>query len=168
MIERIWKECRLPKRGQINTRTQRKQREAVAKWQASGLSQAEFCRREGIPQWSLSEWKRRYRKEQQGIRAGSPRARRRTPFTNVEFAAIDEPSETALANNNSEGRSVKTFIPVVPHALNKLIDQSRAGTDGSVVAELVISGGSMRIDVLSGADANTLRNLLTVLMEGLK
>lgn len=32
--------------------------EMVAKWRASGLSQAEFCRREGLQQWELSEWKR--------------------------------------------------------------------------------------------------------------
>ena len=36
-----------------------RQREAVDNWRASGLSQAEFCRREGIPEWALSEWKRR-------------------------------------------------------------------------------------------------------------
>ena len=37
---------------------ERKKRAAVAKWRASGLSQAEFCRREGLQQWQLSEWKR--------------------------------------------------------------------------------------------------------------
>lgn len=35
------------------------QRDMVSKWRASGLSQAEFCRQEGIPEWSLSQWKRR-------------------------------------------------------------------------------------------------------------
>lgn len=30
----------------------------VAKWKASGLSQAEFCRQEDIPEWKLSNWKR--------------------------------------------------------------------------------------------------------------
>ncbi|MBZ5672382.1 MAG: hypothetical protein LAO04_22005 [Acidobacteriia bacterium] len=30
----------------------------VAKWKASGLTQAEFCRREGYQQWQLSEWRR--------------------------------------------------------------------------------------------------------------
>ncbi len=30
----------------------------VAKWKASGLSQAEFCRQENIPEWKLSNWKR--------------------------------------------------------------------------------------------------------------
>lgn len=40
-------------------------RDVVAKWRASGLSQAEFCRREGIPEWALSEWKRREVKTKQ-------------------------------------------------------------------------------------------------------
>lgn len=35
------------------------QREMVLKWRASGLSQAEFSRREQIPEWSLSQWKKR-------------------------------------------------------------------------------------------------------------
>jgi len=30
----------------------------VAKWKASGLSQAEFCRQEDFPEWKLSNWKR--------------------------------------------------------------------------------------------------------------
>lgn len=33
-------------------------RDMVSKWRSSGLSQAEFCRKEGIPEWSLSQWKR--------------------------------------------------------------------------------------------------------------
>lgn len=33
-------------------------RDIVAKWRASGLSQAEFCRQEGLQQWQLSMWKR--------------------------------------------------------------------------------------------------------------
>ena len=35
------------------------QRDMVLKWRASGLSQAEFCRQEGINEWSLSQWKKR-------------------------------------------------------------------------------------------------------------
>ena len=30
----------------------------VEKWRASGLTQAEFCRRDGLPEWQLSGWKR--------------------------------------------------------------------------------------------------------------
>jgi hypothetical protein len=35
-----------------------RQLQAVAKWRSSGLTQAEFCRREGLKEWQLSNWKR--------------------------------------------------------------------------------------------------------------
>jgi len=38
--------------------TEWQRREVVDRWRASGLSQAAFCRQEGIPEWALSEWKR--------------------------------------------------------------------------------------------------------------
>lgn len=60
-------------------RSKWQQKEAVAKWKASGLNQAEFCRRENIPEWALSTWKRRELKEeaaknddQAGARSYSP------------------------------------------------------------------------------------------------
>ena len=34
-------------------------RRVVGRWQASGLSQAEFCRRQAIPVWKLGWWKGR-------------------------------------------------------------------------------------------------------------
>lgn len=33
--------------------------ELLGRWQASGLSQAQFCRRRGIPVWKLAWWKKR-------------------------------------------------------------------------------------------------------------
>lgn len=35
------------------------QRDMILKWRSSGLSQAEFCRREGLAEQQLSNWKRR-------------------------------------------------------------------------------------------------------------
>ena len=34
-------------------------RRTVGRWQASGLSQAEFCRRQDIPVWKLAWWRKR-------------------------------------------------------------------------------------------------------------
>ena len=34
-------------------------RRIVGRWQASGLSQAEFCRRQDIPVWKLAWWRKR-------------------------------------------------------------------------------------------------------------
>ena len=42
----------------VNGKHARKKIATIEKWRASGLSQAEFCRREGIQQWQLSSWKR--------------------------------------------------------------------------------------------------------------
>lgn len=43
---------------QLKYETGRQRAEAVARWRSSGLSQAAFCRQEGISQWALSSWKR--------------------------------------------------------------------------------------------------------------
>jgi hypothetical protein len=34
-------------------------RELLRRWQASGISQAQFCRRRGIPVWKFAWWKKR-------------------------------------------------------------------------------------------------------------
>ena len=34
-------------------------RRVLSRWQASGLSQAEFCRRQDIPVWKLAWWRKR-------------------------------------------------------------------------------------------------------------
>lgn len=57
--------------------TEWQQREAVDRWRASGLSQAGFCRREGISEWALSEWKRR---ELRRVRQASSEESRRSEY----------------------------------------------------------------------------------------
>lgn len=48
----------MEKRGGIRIASEKQQQEAtVRRWQASGLSQRAFCRREGIKEWQLSYWK---------------------------------------------------------------------------------------------------------------
>jgi len=44
---------------QAAVRRRERWQEIVRRWQASGTSQAEFCRRRGIPLWKLAWWKRR-------------------------------------------------------------------------------------------------------------
>jgi hypothetical protein len=34
-------------------------REILGRWRTSGLSQAQFCRRRGIPAWKLAWWRKR-------------------------------------------------------------------------------------------------------------
>lgn len=58
------------------------QRDIVARWRASGLSQAEFCRQEGLEQWQLSEWKRKVARED-GVKPSSNAAFRNREAENT-------------------------------------------------------------------------------------
>ena len=62
-------------RGQVGAAQAKREKwgRIVQSWQASGLSQAEFCRRVGIPVWKLRWWRKRLAPAQRG--AGQ-RARR--------------------------------------------------------------------------------------------
>jgi hypothetical protein len=44
---------------EVSDRREQRWRELLARWQDSGLSQAEFCRRRGIPVWKFLWWKKR-------------------------------------------------------------------------------------------------------------
>lgn len=92
----------------------RKKIATVAQWKASGLSQAEFCRREGLQQWQLSEWKRyvevreRRKEEAQGQPAEastgrSPGARKRTEAANLR---------TSRTERNGGVTERRPFVPV--------------------------------------------------------
>lgn len=43
----------------VADRREQRWRELLVRWQDSGLSQAEFCRRRGIPVWKFLWWKKR-------------------------------------------------------------------------------------------------------------
>lgn len=53
-------------------------RELMERWRAGGLSQAEFCRRRGIPAWKFTWWKKRLGAEG-AVAQGLRMTRRRTP-----------------------------------------------------------------------------------------
>ncbi len=61
----------------------------VAAWEKSGLSQAEFCRRQDIKAVSFSWWKRQLRGVAKKVRrrasrgAGGPKSRKRSAFVEV-------------------------------------------------------------------------------------
>ena len=79
-----------------------RQREAVDNWRASGLSQAEFCRREGIPEWALSEWKRREQRrgtQRTGLEAVptfGPRPKERNKLGRYWKRVVDEQVRSGL------------------------------------------------------------------------
>jgi DNA-binding transcriptional regulator YiaG len=86
-------------------------RDLVAKWRASGLSQAEFCRREGLEQWQLSEWKRLEAKHSeansdegvQGANRATPRRGRKTR------AELERYWKQVIANHAASGLSAPKF-----------------------------------------------------------
>ncbi len=109
----------------------------MARQRASGLSQHEFCRREGLNPNTFSSWKEVIRQRDgdgTGIKA--------------ELQSESKPS------NGSENVA---FVPVAVAAREKEQPIARA-----VVAELHPSG---IVCILSGADVDTLRSLLTALRE---
>ncbi len=140
----------------------RRQNSVVARWEASGLSQAEFCRQEGIPEWSLSEWKRRKRNRDAQRKR---RAKEKGNARGIEFGAASE-SAVLDESNHAIGRSgigVQAFVPVIPQ-LSSGLEQAPHSVRKRIVAEIVLPGGA-QMEVLSGADIDTLRNLLRALME---
>ena len=54
----------------------------LLRWEESGLSCAEFCRREDIPQWRFFAWKRRVREKALADRTGGEQS-----FVPVTFSS---------------------------------------------------------------------------------
>lgn len=125
----------------------------MERWEASGLSQAEFCRKEGIPAWKLSEYKRRKRN-----RDRQRERRRKARVQSIESASVDEP---AKRERSLQGRA-QPFVPVIPLIANTEVP---AVIDGRQVVAAISWNDSLRIDVLSGADVATLRRLFLALKE---
>ena len=109
-------------------------RQAIARHAVSGLSQQEFCKREGINPNTFSTWKEIIRQ-------------RDADGTGVKISAP--------AKKDMQERA--TFVPIAVAGV-----ESVAATAPFVVAELHPSG---LVCILSGADFDTLRALLTALKE---
>src|SRR3984957_4573271 len=129
---------------------ERKKRAAVAKWRASGLSQAEFCRREGLQQWQLSEWKRFV----EVLESQNPEA---LPADGEAGAARTYASERARQQNKpATGRAARakraaaatmagqSFVPV--EGVGVVEEYPKGGvacTELDCVLEVVLRGGQI-------------------------
>ena len=71
--------------------TREKMRRMLARWRRSGLSAAEFCRREGLAPQKLSYWKRSLKKAGSGVRRGSAK-----PVGFVPVRLVDQASSGVL------------------------------------------------------------------------
>lgn len=133
-------------------------RDAVAKWRASGLSQAEFCRREGIAECSLSAWKLRdERAKSKPVRKPLPAK----PASAVSAKVAEVPHANALpvADTGKEPMTA-SFVSVIPRRSNNSVPPA---CPGNPVAEITFAGSTVR--VFAGTEIDTLRMLLQVLTE---
>jgi hypothetical protein len=127
------------------------------------LSQAAFCRREGILEWQLSSWKCRELR----IEGKTPSQKAKTkPLSyvksnSIEFAAVDEPA----LSRQQERASTKPakFVPLVPEK------EESAGRDilrdarRTPVAEICF--GEVSVRIWRGADQETMRLVLNAVKE---
>lgn len=127
-------------------------RDAVERWQKSGLSQAEFCRKEGISENTLSSWKLRElgRNEEKSKTKRQPH-KRAAKSANIEFAAIKESVTKPAA------LTAATFVPLVQRTALAITK------DAGPAAEIMFASFSIR--VFPRADAEILRTLLQVAKE---
>lgn len=120
-------------------RKRRKQRAVVKKWKKSGLTQADFCRKEGIREQQLSAWKLEYEKDNSKNEDGAE-----------EFV------------------SVRLLEPVQrPQTFAKVLPCSHANPTIRMTHPVAKVCCDKSIVVLAGADADTLRALFVAFKENL-
>jgi len=116
---------------------------AVAKWKASGLSQAEFCRREGYQQWQISEWRRWVEKYEQG-QAAPPtvaklKAQRRRKARREKCEQPQKDGPDAVSESQH-------FVPIhLVCADSKDTEQNQAGRFNCVVELVLKRGQTIRV-----------------------
>jgi Transposase len=89
--------------------TEEQRAEVVARWVASGLSQAEFCRRENIPEWALSTWKRRVDQSGRKDPAPAKKKKRKSSKKKDAIAQTAKLRKKLIAEQIASGRSVDEF-----------------------------------------------------------
>jgi transposase-like protein len=87
-----------------------KWRERMARWQCSGFSVSEFCRREGVGQPAFYQWRKKLRQNR-----GPRRSRGRTPvFLPVEVVnGTTAAASMTAAQGESAGNSVGGLVELV-------------------------------------------------------
>jgi hypothetical protein len=113
----------------------------IAKWRASGLSQAEFCRREGYRQWQLSEWRRWVEKNEKKTEAPSARMRSDRIRSRRTDNKANRPRSVQESAASTTG--LHTFVPVqLVEAAAESCEQHHANSFSSVL-ELVLKRGQI-------------------------
>ena len=108
----------------------------VEKWQASGLSQAEFCRQERCDERQLSFWKRK-----------------------IIIQSNDSGKFSKLTNNNSP-----LFVQVEARQDKNLLVPAKISTPCEKL-EIAIAGNQLTVKVGQSFDSSVLRQVIDVLRE---
>lgn len=120
----------------------RKKIAAVAKWKASGLSQADFCRHEGLAQWQLSEWKR-FVEARAREAAAKPVKADKKPSRSADRAGNRGGQSGRSQPSRTQARP-QAFVPVtVVGDLDIVGGAPEAVNDFNCVLEIVLPGGRM-------------------------
>jgi transposase-like protein len=92
-------------------KSESERRDTVTRWKASGLTQAEFCRRENMEQWELSEWKRWVQRQDKKapIRKTKP-TKPKPPVKKGSTAAVVQKDRRELVSEYlASGLSMRAF-----------------------------------------------------------
>jgi hypothetical protein len=90
----------------------------VKSWEGSGLSQAEFCRRQGINGGTFAWWKRQLQRASgQGPRRRGRPGKVAGRFVEVRLTGAPSTYEVVLAR----GRSIRVPVSFDPQILSRLI-----------------------------------------------
>lgn len=147
----FWKGIIFPDDRQHRTRKERRKKvfsphertRLVKKWEKSGLTQAEFCRKEQIFEWQFSDWKNRMKREAEKAR---PEDLKEANFVEVEVTKQKMP----IQKNASLQAGLRKNQPGKSNA-------------SRVIAMVEFSGGS--ISILSDAGVIDLKNIVTAVAE---
>ncbi len=109
----------------------------VRKWEKSGLTQAEFCKRESIFEWQFSDWKTRILKEKK--QAPALKQKRTPAFVEVKIEKENSTQSTKPPDTGNDPGSCR------------------------IVAEFHFSGGS--ISIFSEAEVSDIKKIVAALAE---
>lgn len=85
--------------------------EFVLRWRASGLSQAEFCRSEDVPEWALSQWKRGVEKSESRKAVSPSRSKSASSAQKIQrqFDERKKHRRDIVAAHAASGLSIREF-----------------------------------------------------------
>ena len=132
--------------------TTRARRAALDGWRASGLTQAEYCRRKGIHPATFSGWKRTH-----ALWIASEAARQSArPAAFVEARVVDGRRQRAPVDRHSE-----------PLGAELPGDLLGAATTANGESGITVAAGRGRlvINVSRGFDGETLKRVITIIAE---